>query len=879
MKTKILISSLLTTALLAGCSNEEYLENNSGSNTLKRPTINVTFGIDDPVTRMTGGSGIAFDGNDKVGAVLVDYDHSNPTRFYTIHEGHVGNNRFSWNSTSGKFETDGTMVQGSWLFYLQYNSKMTQSREGVTFDLPIIQKYAKDYSEIAKKDFRISPIVNLEGQEDGHFDNFNLPLVSVYSYANIQMKFPVAVTVQKIVVKPTATDGTTYAPFTKTYTIKNLDVPNAKLDQKAPLETDQDVLDEARAELQNNDIGGSIKKYDKSELDSEFKDVLTKGVASQQLIALDCLGNETSSTDFQARMLIPAGKYSNISLYAYTDKGVYKYDVKNEYIAKTSATSPAQADFYLRRQHSVSLHKIDNGAAVDGDAYLKMTVTKSNTELEGNDETTGTVVISQKDLVAVINGITSDDEAKIRVLGDEVIINPEVMAALTAKVAQLSSVSLTFSDKVTIKGGDSKDARMKLHNVTFEGGCNVTEGFVEIGEDIVIPAGQVMDITNADVTFTEDNATTGDLYTAVTIGNGATVKIAEDVTIGTITGNNGTLEIAKGKTLTSTTVTNNGTDIIVNGTWESSVLTNTTTLVPLDKGTITVDATGIINVKGVSTNAAIITNNGNINLAATMTTSGNITNNSGAKIIAGTIGATGGKLVNSGTIVNSGSMYCLNGSDNVIDNTGFIEAKAGSRTYITTNSEVTEVKADGNATVKRGEVKCENRDADMTVANAAQQGYISWNVPASIKALTAADNDKFNKVYLNGNCDLSSYTDNTIKYVVVGANATVKLAANLVEFTANADVTLNVDKKSITHLTIGAGKEVSVPTGNVLGAYDYEIAGVIKEFAKIDNNGTLLVGGQFYSTITDYPTVGIFASGSGNNDEAYFWGKENYTKQ
>lgn len=876
MKTKILISSLLVTALLAGCSNEEYLENNGNANTLKRPTIDFAFGVDNATTRMTGGSGIAFDGSDKVGAVLVDYNSSDATDYYTIRDGHVGNNRFSWNGTSGKFETDGTMVKGSWLFYLQYDSKMTQSRNGVEFDLPVIQKYATDYSEIAKKDFRISPIINLEGQEDGHFDNFNLPMVSVYSYANIKMKFPEAVTVQKIVVKPTTVDLQTYSPFAKTYTVQNTKVPNAKLNLKDPLKTDQDVINEARAALQNNNVDGTIINYDNSALTSDFKEVISKtiGAADQQLIALDCLENETSSMDFQARMLIPAGVYHNISLYAYTDKGVYKYDVKNSYVEKTGNDN--QEDFYLRRQHSVSLHKIDNAANVEGNAFLNMETTKSNTQLESTNETTGTVVISQKDLVAVINGINSNDAAKIRVLGDEVVINPEVMLALTKKVQELSEVSLTFSDKVIVKGGDSEANRMTLHNVTFEGGCDVTEGYVKVGEDVVISASQTMTITGADVIFAEDNTAAGDIYNAVTLGNGATVKISKDVTIGTITGDNGTLEIAEGVKLTSTTTTNKGTDITVSGTWNSSVLINTTTSMPVDAGTVNVSTTGIVNVTGVSENSSTITNNGNINLAAAMTNSGEITNNAGAKIIAGTV--AGGKLNNTGNIVNSGSMYCLNGADNVINNTGTIEAKAGSRTYITTNSDVSEVKIGVDTSVKRGEVICESRDADMTVANAAQQGYISWTVPVTTTALTAADNDKFNKVYLKGNCDLSSYTEKIIKYVVVDANATVKLAADLAEFTANANVTLNVSKKSIAHLTIAAGKEVSVPTGNILGAYDYEISDVIKEFAKIDNNGTLLIGGQFYSTISDYPSSGIFASGSGNNDEAYFWGKTNYTK-
>lgn len=65
MKTKILVSSLLVTALLAGCSNEEYLGSNDDANKLKRPMIDFAFGVDNATTRMTGGSGIAFDGSDK----------------------------------------------------------------------------------------------------------------------------------------------------------------------------------------------------------------------------------------------------------------------------------------------------------------------------------------------------------------------------------------------------------------------------------------------------------------------------------------------------------------------------------------------------------------------------------------------------------------------------------------------------------------------------------------------------------------------------------------------------------------------------------------------------------------------------------------------
>lgn len=52
MKTKILVSSLLVTALLAGCSNEEYLGSNDDANKLKRPMIDFAFGVDNATTRL-----------------------------------------------------------------------------------------------------------------------------------------------------------------------------------------------------------------------------------------------------------------------------------------------------------------------------------------------------------------------------------------------------------------------------------------------------------------------------------------------------------------------------------------------------------------------------------------------------------------------------------------------------------------------------------------------------------------------------------------------------------------------------------------------------------------------------------------------------------
>lgn len=882
MKTKYLINSLIAAALLAGCSNEDLLVTDNSSNaTLKRPTIDVSFGVDDDATRMVGGSSIEFESEDKIGAVLVDYDYTNPDTYFEVKEGHVGNNRFYYNdnATSKKFETDGVMVKGSWLFYLQYNSKMTTSRNGVQFDLPVIQKYAKDYSEIAKNDFRISPVVNLLGQEDGHFDNFNLPLVSVYTYANIVMKFPEAVTVQKIVVKPTTTDLQTYVPFAKTYTIQNRQTPQAKLNEKAAYETDQDVLDQAKAKLQNVKSDGSTIPYDKSSLTSDFKDILKAGTEKQQLIALDCLDNTEQSTDFQARMLIPAGKYANISLYAYTDKGVYKYDVKNSYVAKKNAVDQ-QDDFYLRRQYNVSLHKIDTKSTDEGDAYLNMTETKSNADLQTSTETDGTVVISQKDLVAVINGINSNDVAKIRVLGDNVIINQEVMDALTAKVKELSSVSLEFAEGdgiITIEGNESSGTPLNLHNIKFNGGAKLTRGYANVGEDIIIPSNQSFTVNaGTTLTFKTDDGT----YIGI-INNGNVIFDNDNdnvIAVAAIRSNLGNITINSPVQITYQLV--NSSDVNATG----NIMVNTDGILTLNAAATSTNNGAITNngvielTKGNFDNFGDISNNKTINISTALNNSGSITNAGLLLVKGGTSGAEA-KLDNSGTITNSGDMYCHDG-ENSISNTGSIYAEDGSTTYITTNSKEKEytVVSTNNSLNKMGEIFCATKNVDVSVTTSENQGYISYTVPTTVTTLVKEQGDKFNKVYLNGSCDLQH---DAVYYVVVNKEAenpivTLGKAKGYQEITFNADATIYSDpeyKNSVGKLTVANGVRVKIPTENAIGVYDVVNGIASKTNAEIYNSGTILVGGNFWSklALTDNKgTNGIFASGDGSTT-AFHW--------
>ena len=826
MNKKVLFSSLVATALMVGCTNEDFTEVNQGSGAvLDRPVVDLSFGIDnDAMTRMIGNeTGIAFDASDMVGGVLLDYDKTDPSDWYEVAAtGHVGNNKFTYDGQ--KFVTAGTTVVGSWLFYMQYDPWMTKHRDGVEFDFPEVQKEAKGYSEIVNHNFMISPVVRLDGGEEGYFD-YNLPMSSVFSYAVIKMQFPEPVDVQKIVIKPTTSDLKTSAPLSNRYVIDNQNVPVADVREaylSANHITAEAVLDAARVALTN------ATAYNYAALngagDGKFYSVLEpitagevrgeKTVKNLDIIALDCLEDPTSSTEFEAFMAIPAGKYSNIAVYAYTDNGVYKYNVQNDDIAAEKANESVAAvtrsDFYLLRNTRAFLHKVGaqwtseqtGGKTPDGKLVVKDTDIKSNADLESVDETSGTVVISQEDLIAVIKGITTNGEVKIRVLGDKVKIDQKVMEALEDKLVEKPDAYLSFANSdgaITVIGNESEAEPLKLHDITFNGGAVLESVYAEAGVDVNIPTGltgQIVFTVKSGAYLTIANA--GNTYAGIRTEANATIEVKSSGTVNVAAirnDNYGNIVVNSPLNITTGFENNHNT---LNG--NKGVVTNNSVL--------TISAT----ITGKRYNDGDIINNGTLNLTNEFTNNGTITNGNGENIArlnvesdvknTGTMNnakgsiilarGTNGQLTNTGEITNKGDMYCHQG-ENKIFNTGKINAQSGSTTYITTNSSDNENKAASGSTNKAtmGEIVCAERNVDVSVTTATQQGYISWTVPADMNKLAPAQGDKFNKVYLQGDCDLTEA--DAVNFVEVNGEATVTLDKNYQEFTFNAGAEIYAD--------------------------------------------------------------------------------------
>ncbi|HJF92937.1 MAG TPA: hypothetical protein K8W02_11240 [Mediterranea massiliensis] len=859
MKKKFLFSSLFVAAAMVGCTNEDFVGQGQNDGLgVDRQVINVSFGVEEPQTKMVGeGDFIYYTTDDKIGAVLVDHTQKEP---YTIVDTHVGNNKFNYIANKKKFETDGTMVVGSWLFYAQYDSRMTTSRNGVVYDFPQVQTYAEDLSEIAKIDFRTSPVVNLVGQEDGHFDSFNLPLVSVYSYAEVRLEFPQPVDVQKLVIRPTADDLQTSVPFGKQYTIKNTNVPVADLPNKSPLVTDQYVLDQAQLKMNNKGA------YSSSMV---FKDYSVKGSEDQDIIALNCLEDETEATTFVGRIALPAGKYSNIAIYAYTNKGIYKYNVKNASAEATNETiKGAQKDFYLRRGYIVQMNKIDRAIAAADYLKVKDTDKKTYAELEKDTETSGTVVISTEDLVAVVKAIDEAKDVKIRVLGDETVLNQAVMEALTERREKLGAgVQLVFIDDINIEGNASSDEPLVLHDVTFNSDAVLTSGYATSGREVyaknTLTVGKSAGLNINEAYLNSDYSYMNVVNEgSLTISAVSTGSQEQKTAISAQLTNKGILAVTENAVVSIQKVVNSG--IFTNdGQLSIYNLENN-----IDAKFVNNTEVSLNDKNGF--NNGTIENNAAFNITRDFDNNGTIQNNKGGILLVK--GAQGAIFTTTGNIYNSGDMYCHEGA-NMIYNTGKIYAKKGSTTYITRNSEYDESETATNVNVM-GEIFCESRNEDVSVTTTNYKGYISFNVGAETTKLEKATGDKFNKVYLNGNCSLAHID---VSYVVVEGEANVTLATDkdYQEFTFNADATLNSKadyKNSIAKLIVAKDVRVKVPTENAIGVYDVAKT-TSKSTAAIDNKGTILVGGNFWSKLNINETTGegTFASGDGQTT-AFHWG-------
>lgn len=948
---KIYFSTILLAGVLASCSNDDFgtMSNPEAAN--GRAQINLTLTTDETSTRfLPGENGFGYNSTDVLGAVIVDNGVKTNTAAdfivdWNIADSHVGNNKWYWNGS--QFETNGTTSIGAWLFYSRYNKDMTTNRNGVEYTFPQIQEYANDYKWIGNNNanFIISPIYRIDGYE-GEEVSIPVKQASIHSIVKLNLQLPTVVSeVQKIVLTAKDKDGASvkfptkgriintqvekagavanllnedeYASYDNTYALyiaPGQTVEEAK--ETASLKAYQNLINSP-----SGDNAVNLKEDDNNTLKSKFTEI-TEAVGSNEVdfLVLDCVDNhdniaaegvKVEDGKFSSFMLIPAGLYTSIKLYVYTDKGIYVKEVneRDEAVVTPADKVDAAKNLIMLRRHTrVNLGNIATSFDDAEDQYID--VTDSKTAEEVATDLGGVVITKTADLIAAIKG-AQDKKIKFKVVNqdtqnlgsDEAIpahstlINKAVADAVFEKWSDArTNVNLIFDNsKMEIVGeSDAYD----LVGMTFMKGCELTSGSVNVAENIYFGTGENAFVvkSNATANFTAGTSIVSATYaynsTTSTVKNEGIVNFDGYATMNRIENNDGAI-------------------VNVNQVLNVAELKNTET--------ITVkEGTGELTITSALTNdaQASIINNNNLVINATANNNGTITNNKSVVVKKNLSNKAGATIVNAqnatfvaqvGSTVknemhakfdNSGELYCIIEGSNkgTIENIGTIYARLGALTYITTNQAASlskdDYKNDKVDETNFGRIILSERASNMSVSTANAQGYIEFTAEDNLTEWTPAEGDKFNKlIFANNTSTLSNPVDLTklaevgndegitkIITVEISGKNSVKFANNqaLRELIIKGNTNVLGQKVQTAILRVMDDAKMTVPTNNVFGVYSFNGGGsgmgVGARNLVINNHSTILVGGRFYTSLTSEITEnnGEFASGAGT--EAYIFG-------
>ena len=743
--------------------------------------------------------------------------------------------------------------------------------------------------------------------------------------------------VQKIVVTAKDADGNDFK-FPQEYKVVNTALPEAKLSLAegaiskiacTDLNGDHDInVDDQNIEMQNATKTFMYSSYSATNnvaspewADFEASTSYEPAVEARSENGFDYLvvdfdGTHTDTAGdggltltngkFSAYMLMPAGVYGEITFKIYTDNGVYTKAVTNRYGFVDGLTDAEKADYegidlgegeiFLRPNTRMAVSDIEN-VLPSGNAkeYLKVTAA---------DYEAGNLITKTADLINFINGIKNIGSYDANVLtqaqvGDPtsnpaddaalpahtVVINKAVMDAIVTKETLLGGdIQLVFKGaKMQIKGGTNNDV-LDIHDLTFNDDAEIIEGYVKASADVVVPESKSLDIKNSSsLQLAMDNNEFASLYT-VNVERGSELKVTSNNSIHTIK-NEGALAIGssdnKRGSITTANLTNKGTLRNFNQLNVTDNLTN-----EADSKLITA---GELTIKTKAVNNGTLENSKDIKVLGEMTNNSTISNSKGGFIFV--TSTSTGKFNNAatGVITNAGRIY-TNTGENTIENLGIIEAKEGSTTYITTNSALDEKQNGTNGEGQvMGTIKIEKRNTDISVTTPRNQGYKEYTVAAedlTDGVLSAVAKDKFNKIVLSTEAELSAEVAEYINFIVTSTNITLPKGDKVQEltFTGNAEIYAETpasksERVVVSQLKVEENLFVKLPTENALYVFGIKSFENTATSAKIINLGEILVGGNLYTSLSKDEAVAtsdhdaLFTAGHGVST-AWHWGEQ-----
>ena len=737
MNFKYLIGALALPALVASCANEDIVLDNNDSLLQERRVVgNVVLDAQKAfggVDSRWGGPKVGFEaGKDIIGACLMDLPNGTATDYIST------NYKFSYNEDE-QWISDALFVEGSYYFYMQYNSEMRQ-RAALQATIPSVQNVGESGNDAVLA---------------------NQLFLGHYNITTEHTDLSVPVALHEVYARPSFTfsyDGTENVTIEKVVFQK----PQFKLTSKLNTTVAMGDAVDYTAYEDATEVDGLTATAD-AYFDA-YQQALVDGEEPADLNAIVPLmmvgqgaGNETitmvpakEAASISGAILMPAGtistqttssgaNYDELKMYIYTNKGIVE--------AAIPAGTPGTGRAYTRTVKDYAA--TPTTSTIVPSEYVKVDATLLNTAaLYGGEGGSGkAVAVSFKDnAITVPNTLTVNSIEELEkyltnwytgkkeaiptltvTLGNDITLNANV-AAFLANTTNNPAVTFAGVKTITIPSGlaatvlntittttnaivVAEGAEQTLNNGTSKTFATITNnGTLTIAGDGI-----------ADDVDTED-----EVYTVTTVVNNGTLTVDYASAITTIN-NMGTLNV--NAALASTTV-NNGKNATVYDNEAKAVVkaavnqidnyaavefNGTFTVATFNNKKQNISTTSVKNyiygnaeVKGGELTITDANNEGEINVTGgDLLFAGTVTNVAGSETegyvySAGEINVSAGKMLSvSGTLTNNGAIvndgFLANAGSGTINNVGDLNHNSGALTLISTNTG-TVVLAEANPT-------------------------------------------------------------------------------------------------------------------------------------------------------------------------------------
>lgn len=430
MKTKVLFSTMVLAAMFAGCSQDEWSENNANTSNLdnRRAVGKVELSLSDPSTRMeqTEEGSIVFSADDKVGAHLMDqFTGQYPILALT----NDAKTNYPFQQVGDVWQSTGVLLEGNYFFTYPFDGCL-QDRGAIVNTVPVNQYVYDENGEF-------NPLQSyLDNQfyagykylhADGNCEDCD-EVGTLTAHVNMEMihAYPVFRFVNQtgspldepLKVYKVSLRKKDLSPFYNTVAI----FPRAKRFEADP-NNEQSKYNLWKTAVYNRNMHDRIHGAQPFDADQ----VCASKTLEYNLIFPEG-GLEVSNwSDFKVYMIVPAGEYGEMQVILYTNEGVGTFDIDMPNNADDSQVQSGTYAFTPAKKAEINVRVDINSLKTN---KYKFTVQSTEnlveylTYIEGTGTTTKidlTTVGNEVELSQKVYDILKNKNLKLKLTGTLVI--------------------------------------------------------------------------------------------------------------------------------------------------------------------------------------------------------------------------------------------------------------------------------------------------------------------------------------------------------------------------------------------------------------------------------------------------------------------------